>query len=152
MHWNLQLEAQACDLIYLLDQKHKVKIHKFSCEDTVESRIQDLQVKKFFWLVLIVLMLTNLHLMIWKCCLVLSQNKIYFEFDKNPHQALNLQNSFEKSKFIQPLASISGKRAKSLSSFTSGPWASAIYSKTFFLVNGQSSFSGQLLSYLAVLG
>ena len=46
MHWNPQLEAQACDRIYHLGQKRNVKIHKFLCEDTVESRIQDLQVKK----------------------------------------------------------------------------------------------------------
>merc|ERR1712183_537019 len=46
MHWNPQLEAQACDRIYRVGQKRNVKIHKFLCEDTVESRIQDLQVKK----------------------------------------------------------------------------------------------------------
>ena len=46
MHWNPQLEAQACDRIYRVGQKRNVKIHKFLCEDTVESRIQDLQLKK----------------------------------------------------------------------------------------------------------
>merc|ERR1719323_3009267 len=46
MHWNPQLEAQACDRIYRVGQKKNVKIHKFLCEDTVESRIHDLQTKK----------------------------------------------------------------------------------------------------------
>ena len=46
MHWNPQLEAQACDRIYRVGQKRDVTIHKFLCEDTVESRIQDLQTKK----------------------------------------------------------------------------------------------------------
>ena len=46
MHWNPQLEAQACDRIYRVGQKRNVKIHKFLCEDTVESRIQELQLKK----------------------------------------------------------------------------------------------------------
>ena len=46
MHWNPQLEAQACDRIYRVGQKRNVKIHKFLCEETVESRIQELQVKK----------------------------------------------------------------------------------------------------------
>ncbi len=46
MHWNPQLEAQACDRIYRVGQKKDVVIHKFLCEDTVESRILDLQTKK----------------------------------------------------------------------------------------------------------
>merc|ERR1712080_446386 len=46
MHWNPQLEAQACDRIYRVGQTREVKIHKFLCEDTVESRIQELQLKK----------------------------------------------------------------------------------------------------------
>ena len=46
MHWNPQLEAQACDRIYRVGQKREVTIHKFFCEDTVESRILDLQNKK----------------------------------------------------------------------------------------------------------
>lgn len=46
MHWNPQLEAQACDRIYRVGQKRNVKVHKFLCQDTVESRIQDLQLKK----------------------------------------------------------------------------------------------------------
>ena len=46
MHWNPQLEAQACDRIYRVGQKRNVTIHKFFCEDTVESRIADLQNKK----------------------------------------------------------------------------------------------------------
>ena len=46
MHWNPQLEAQACDRIYRVGQKKDVTIHKFLTEDTVESRILELQTKK----------------------------------------------------------------------------------------------------------
>merc|ERR1712173_194071 len=46
MHWNPQLEAQACDRIYRVGQTKEVTIHRFLCEDTVESRILQLQTKK----------------------------------------------------------------------------------------------------------
>ena len=46
MHWNPQLEAQACDRIYRVGQVRDVTIHKFLTEDTVESRILELQTKK----------------------------------------------------------------------------------------------------------
>jgi transcription termination factor 2 len=46
MHWNPQLEQQACDRIYRVGQTREVTIHRFLCEDTVETRIQDLQRKK----------------------------------------------------------------------------------------------------------
>merc|ERR1719323_306075 len=46
MHWNPQLEAQACDRIYRVGQVRDVTIHKFLTEDTVESRILELQNKK----------------------------------------------------------------------------------------------------------
>jgi transcription termination factor 2 len=35
---------QACDRIYRVGQKREVTIHKFLCDDTVESRILQLQV------------------------------------------------------------------------------------------------------------
>lgn len=46
MHWNPQLEAQACDRIYRVGQTREVSIHRFLCVDTVEARIQELQQKK----------------------------------------------------------------------------------------------------------
>merc|ERR1712141_96994 len=46
MHWNPQLERQACDRIYRVGQTKEVVIHKFLCEDTIERRILDLQEKK----------------------------------------------------------------------------------------------------------
>merc|ERR1712223_1124281 len=46
MHWNPQLEAQACDRIYRVGQKKEVTIHRFLTEETVESRILQLQTKK----------------------------------------------------------------------------------------------------------
>merc|ERR1719481_1773988 len=46
MHWNPQLENQACDRIYRVGQKKEVKIHKFLVKKTVEERINDLQRKK----------------------------------------------------------------------------------------------------------
>ena len=35
---------QACDRIYRVGQEREVTIHKFLCDDTVESRILQLQV------------------------------------------------------------------------------------------------------------
>merc|ERR1712142_54575 len=46
MHWNPQLESQACDRIYRVGQIKEVTIHRFLCEGTVEVRIMDLQKKK----------------------------------------------------------------------------------------------------------
>merc|ERR1711893_106123 len=46
MHWNPQLEAQACDRIYRVGQKREVKIHRFVVEGSVEERILQLQEKK----------------------------------------------------------------------------------------------------------
>merc|ERR1719492_555004 len=46
MHWNPQQEAQACDRVYRVGQKREVTIHRFLTEETVESRILQLQTKK----------------------------------------------------------------------------------------------------------
>merc|ERR1712059_1130 len=46
MHWNPQLEAQACDRIYRVGQKKEVIIHRFVVEDSVEEKIMKLQEKK----------------------------------------------------------------------------------------------------------
>jgi len=46
MHWNPQLEAQACDRIYRVGQKREVKIHRFVVKDSVEEKILLLQEKK----------------------------------------------------------------------------------------------------------
>lgn len=46
MHWNPQLESQACDRIYRVGQTKNVVIHRFLCEATVETRILQLQQKK----------------------------------------------------------------------------------------------------------
>merc|ERR1719319_2047932 len=46
MHWNPQLERQACDRVYRVGQKKEVKIHRFVVEDSVEEKILLLQEKK----------------------------------------------------------------------------------------------------------
>merc|ERR1719323_460030 len=46
MHWNPQLEAQACDRVYRVGQTKEVKIHRFVVEGSVEERILQLQEKK----------------------------------------------------------------------------------------------------------
>merc|ERR1712106_1186471 len=46
MHWNPQLEAQACDRVYRVGQTREVKIHRFIVEGSVEERILQLQQKK----------------------------------------------------------------------------------------------------------
>lgn len=46
MHWNPQLEAQACDRIYRVGQTRKVTVHRFVVQNTVEERILQLQQKK----------------------------------------------------------------------------------------------------------
>ncbi|CAG0915009.1 unnamed protein product [Notodromas monacha] len=46
IHWNPQLEAQACDRIYRVGQKKPVFIHRFLCEGTIEQKIRMVQEKK----------------------------------------------------------------------------------------------------------
>ncbi|XP_071442809.1 transcription termination factor 2 [Hetaerina americana] len=46
LHWNPQLEAQACDRIYRVGQKKEVHIYRFICKHTVEEKIHQLQDKK----------------------------------------------------------------------------------------------------------
>ncbi|KAG8040400.1 hypothetical protein G9C98_001214 [Cotesia typhae] len=46
IHWNPQLECQACDRIYRIGQKKNVFIYKLICNDTIEETIQNLQEKK----------------------------------------------------------------------------------------------------------
>ncbi|KAG0721408.1 Transcription termination factor 2 [Chionoecetes opilio] len=46
MHWNPQMEAQACDRIYRVGQTKPVTIHRFMVGNTVEKKIIDLQQKK----------------------------------------------------------------------------------------------------------
>ncbi|XP_068221876.1 transcription termination factor 2-like [Palaemon carinicauda] len=46
MHWNPQLEAQACDRIYRVGQTKPVTIHRFVMQNTVEEKILELQQKK----------------------------------------------------------------------------------------------------------
>lgn len=46
LHWNPQLETQACDRVYRVGQKKSVKIYKFVCSETIEENILKLQEKK----------------------------------------------------------------------------------------------------------
>ncbi|XP_049838488.1 transcription termination factor 2 [Schistocerca gregaria] len=46
VHWNPQLEAQACDRVYRVGQKKPVHIYKFFCEETIEARIKKMQDNK----------------------------------------------------------------------------------------------------------
>ena len=46
MHWNPQLEAQACDRVFRVGQKREVHIHRFITNGTVEERILLLQKNK----------------------------------------------------------------------------------------------------------
>lgn len=46
IHWNPQLEAQACDRIYRVGQTKPVNVYKFICSDTIESSIQSIQSHK----------------------------------------------------------------------------------------------------------
>ncbi|CAL4066413.1 unnamed protein product, partial [Meganyctiphanes norvegica] len=46
MHWNPQMEAQACDRVYRVGQKKPVTVHRFVVENTIEKKILDIQQKK----------------------------------------------------------------------------------------------------------
>ncbi|VVC40113.1 Hypothetical protein CINCED_3A018495 [Cinara cedri] len=46
IHWNPQLEAQACDRIYRVGQTKPVNVYKFICTDTIETSIQKIQSSK----------------------------------------------------------------------------------------------------------
>jgi len=46
VHWNPQLEAQACDRVYRLGQKKPVNVYKFICSNTIETRILNIQKHK----------------------------------------------------------------------------------------------------------
>ncbi|XP_025197346.1 MATH and LRR domain-containing protein PFE0570w-like [Melanaphis sacchari] len=46
VHWNPQMEAQASDRVYRVGQKKTVNIYKFVCNNTIETRILDIQSHK----------------------------------------------------------------------------------------------------------
>ncbi len=46
MHWNPQLEAQACDRVYRVGQTKDVHVHRMITQGTVEERILQLQQSK----------------------------------------------------------------------------------------------------------
>jgi len=46
VHWNPQLEAQACDRVYRVGQRKPVYIYKFISNNTIETRILNIQALK----------------------------------------------------------------------------------------------------------
>nr|CAD7409528.1 unnamed protein product [Timema poppensis] len=46
LHWNPQLEAQACDRVYRVGQTRTVHVYKFVTQETIEQRIKLLQDQK----------------------------------------------------------------------------------------------------------
>jgi len=46
IHWNPQLEAQACDRVYRVGQTKPVYVYKFICSNTIETRILNIQTHK----------------------------------------------------------------------------------------------------------
>ncbi|XP_016658667.1 putative uncharacterized protein DDB_G0282133 isoform X2 [Acyrthosiphon pisum] len=46
IHWNPQLEAQACDRVYRVGQTKPVYVYKFICSNTIETRIMNIQTHK----------------------------------------------------------------------------------------------------------
>ncbi|KAK6628968.1 hypothetical protein RUM43_002785 [Polyplax serrata] len=84
-HWNPQLESQACDRIYRVGQKKKVKIFKLICKNTIEEKIETLQEKK--------LALANTVLKgeveMSRSKLTLADIKILFDFESEPRRRFN---------------------------------------------------------------
>jgi len=46
VHWNPQLEAQACDRVYRVGQTKPVYLYKFICTNTIETKITNIQYNK----------------------------------------------------------------------------------------------------------
>ncbi|KAE9547215.1 hypothetical protein FO519_009572, partial [Halicephalobus sp. NKZ332] len=46
LHWNPAREQQASDRIHRIGQEKNVFIHKLVCEDTIETRVLELQEEK----------------------------------------------------------------------------------------------------------
>ena len=66
LHWNPQLEAQACDRIYRVGQKKDVHVHRMIVEETVETRYKpkkkySIQLKPFHNIFLFILRILELQ-------------------------------------------------------------------------------------------
>ena len=48
LHWNPQLEAQACDRIYRVGQKKDVHVHRMIVEETVETRYKPKKIYRYY--------------------------------------------------------------------------------------------------------